>query len=308
MSESTCIYCGISRERSIPTCPGCDRPWIDATVTAITTVEASAPTPDRPDPAGETAVMAPPHGWGGDAEIDQLTEEFLAQPHPDVLSERRIRPVVIGLGAVLIVLGAIGFILRDPAAEPVALDTTTTAATTTITAATTTTGSVTSTTEAGTTTTAATTTTTSTTLALPDLPVDDLRLGVTAIGETEFGTAGPEAIAALTELMGAPDGVEETTGVHGLCEGETGTVAVWGSLVVVFSDDPELEGDGFDRQSLAGYRLTDGSGHPTEALESVSGLRLTDTLGTMEIIYNRFTVEYPDDDTWVLRGGSGRVL
>ncbi|NNF68913.1 MAG: hypothetical protein HKN01_04015, partial [Acidimicrobiia bacterium] len=42
--------------------------------------------------------------------------------------------------------------------------------------------------------------------------------------------------------------------------------------------------------------------------ESVSGLRLTDTLGTMEIIYNRFTVEYPDDDTWVLRGGSGRVL
>lgn len=307
--ESVCVYCGTARPRTIALCGTCGRPWIDA---VVSTTQPPPPDsgPEAGPPAAEpTRVLdAPPHAWGGDAEIDALTEEFLAQPHPDELSRRPVRPAVIGLGAVMVVLGIVGFVLRNPGTGTTgALDTTTTTAatTTTTTAPTTTTTTAPTTTEATTTT---TTSTTTTTVPASTLPIDDLRLGVDAIGEIAFGTPGPDALESLSDLLGSPDGVGEATGELGLCPEETGTLATWGSLQVVFSTDPELEGDGFAGQGLAGYRLTDGSGHPTEALETVSGLRLGDRTSTMEIIYNRFIVEYPDDRTWTLTGGSGRLL
>lgn len=243
-------------------------------------------------PARRTRVPIPRSGGGGYGPP--------AQPNP----------WLIGL-AVAVVLGAISIIafgFLAPGDETAGTTTTGGGSTTTTsTDGTTTTG------EDGTTTTGgdgSTTTTgsngTVTTTSIPDgetppitpigdpIPITELTLTKDDIGPLDFGDEGDQVLGRLAATFGDPTqdtGFIVGNGSWGECAGESIRVVQWGPLNIVVS------GEASDSQFVS-YRLDlkyGGITSPPTDMETLSGLRVMDTIGQMKDIYAGFTIEFVVD-------------
>lgn len=221
-------------------------------------------------------------------------------------------PWLIGL-AIAVVLGAIsvaafGFLAPD---EGTAASTTTTTAGDGSTTTTGEDGSTTTTSTDGTTTTGedgSTTTTTGTdgtvtTTSLPDgetppitpigdpIPITELTLTKDDIGPLDFGDEGDQVLGRLAATFGDPTqdtGFIVGSGSWGECAGDPIRVVQWGPLNVV------ILGEVADNQFVS-YRLDLKYGGITSAttdMETLSGLRVMDTVGQMKEIYAGFTIEF----------------
>ncbi len=256
------------------------------------------PTPGfEAAPARRTRVPAPRSGGGGYGPP--------AQPNPWLIG----LAVAVVLAAISII--AFGFLAPD---EGTAASTTTTTTTGDSTTTTGEDGSTTTTSIDGTTTTGedgSTTTTTSTdgtvtTTSIPDgeippitpigepIPITELTLTKDDIGPLDFGDEGDQVLGRLAATFGDPTqdtGFIVGSGSWGECAGDPIRVVQWGPLNVV------ILGEVADNQFVS-YRLDLKYGGITSAttdMETLSGLRVMDTVGQMKDIYAGFTIEFVVD-------------
>jgi hypothetical protein len=211
-------------------------------------------------------------------------------------------PLLTGLilGLLLVVLSvAIFKLTRDDGA--VAADATTTTTTSEGGAPGTTSGDTT-----GSTGTAAVTTTptTSTTAAnFPPyeasgtaVPVDQLVLKVDGIGPINLGSPAADAVGTLISSLGDPTsdtGPFTSNGEYGTCVNGTARVVKWGALAAIIVIDPD------GTETFGGYRLDltydEAAVSDTAELETLSGLKLGDSVLTLRDIYQGFDVNLVDD-------------
>lgn len=274
-----CVYCGTPRPADETRCPNCGKPWIDVNVddslpaTAIgAAVVASAAAPD-------TAPQPP--------QLDEMGEfgfdEWTLPPEPKPSRAKWLIPLVL-----LLTVAALWVLVFVDRSGP--------AATTTVVASDTTTSLATTTTAAETTTTQAeATTTSSTTTTVPypaadswpavgdPIPVPALTLKASFIGPIAFGTAIADAAGALVASLGTG----ETAGFDSsMCADPEWYWITWGDLRGIF--------DGYDDDAtLIAYRYeSDGDVAPDPTLETLSGLRVGDSVETLQSIYAPFTVSF----------------
>lgn len=241
-------------------------------------------------PARRTRVPVPRSGGGGYGPT--------AQPNPWLIG----LAVAVVLGAVSII--AFGFLAPD-GQEAGSTTTSAGGATTSPTDpdGTTTTGdSSTTTGEDGSTTTTGNNGTVTTT-SIPDgetppitpigdpIPITELTLTKDDIGPLDFGDEGDQVLGRLAATFGDPTqdtGFIVGSGSWGECAGDPIRVVQWGPLNVV------LQGEVGDNQFVS-YRLDLKYGGITSAttdMETLSGLRVMDTVGQLTEIYAGFTIEF----------------
>jgi hypothetical protein len=199
---------------------------------------------------------------------------------------------LIGL-AIAVVLGAIsiiafGFLAPDDETAASTTTTTVDGTTTTVDGATT---STTSTNGTVTTTSLPSGETPPVTAFGDPIPITELTLTKDDIGPLDFGDDGDQVLGRLAATFGDPT---QDTGFHvgagswGECAGDPIRVVQWGPLNVV------ILGEAGDNQFVS-YRLDLKYGGITSAttdMETLSGLRVMDTVGQMKEIYAGFTIEF----------------
>lgn len=257
-----------------------------------------APSGGEPFPGAEVAptrrsrVPVPPSG-GGSA--------YGPPPQPN--------PWLIGL-AVAVVLGAISvlafsFLAPDDGTAAPTTTTTTDDTTTTsngTTTSTTTDSDGTTTTSDGTSTTT-TTDGTVTTTSIPDggtppitpvgdpIPITELTLSKDDIGPLDFGDDGDQVLGRLMATFGDPTqdtGFIVGSGSWGECPGDAIRVVQWGPLNIVVRGEAAAS-------EFVSYRLDlkyGGITSPTTDMETLSGLRVMDTVGQLKEIYAGFVIEF----------------
>ncbi len=311
MSTSThlplCIYCGTARPADESRCPHCGRPWIDVRVGAP--AEQSAPVMAGVGVASTGAVAAPvPPAPAG--EDSGTPEPPPGEPDPDPDGSRNfvwlIPALIAGVAVIVIALFALG--LLDGAGETTAAPDTTIPPETTVPV---------STTQAPTTTTTAPTTTTSTvpptTIPAPGMiapvgnpiPLSSLTLKSGGIGPIAFGDPADEALGRLVSSIGEPSETGAAGEELGLCEGDDGRFARWDGLTAVVSG---TIADG----TFVGYRF-DTVAVPTMQLDlsTPSGLRVGDSVKTLNEIYKSYRIDYVSaagTDLFQLSDGDGLLL
>jgi hypothetical protein len=279
-----CIHCGTPRPADETLCPNCGKPWIDVNVedaaeqgvvsgavaaAAAAAAKAEAPSsPSTPPPLDDT----------GDFDFDDWT----LPPEPKRSKALWLIPVVILLGVVA--LWFVVFVDGDgDNTTPIVV-----VASTSSTLATTTTMSVT-TTEA----TTSTSSTTTTTVPYPPadswkavgdpIPISDLALKAAGIGPIEFGIPIAESAGALVASLGTADdsGVDPDG-----CQDTEWYWLEWGDLRGIF--------DGYeaDARFVAFMYGSDGSNEPNPTLETLSGIRLGDTVEKLQKTYVSYTVSF----------------
>lgn len=163
-----------------------------------------------------------------------------------------------------------------------------------------------------------TTSTTSTSLPAPDIPaigdpiaLNDLAMASTGLGALRFGDDGTQVLGRLVATFGAPDedsGTFISDGEAGTCTGDPVRIVRWGPLQVVVTTPDTTP-------TFAGYRLDVGFGgldSTATELRTVSGVRASDTVQTLESVYAGFAIEYVADTNgdlfFELRNASGDLL
>lgn len=286
-----CVYCGTPRPADESLCPQCGKPWIDiqvandgngstaaeaagavaavGAVAAASPTESSAPPPDR-TPLDET----------GEFDFDDWT----LPPEKKPSRAKWLVPLLllIAFGAVWVVI----FVDREstaPSTSVVAIDTTSTAPATTTTQASTTT------THGETTTSTPTTTTVPWPAADTWLPVGDpiptpeLALKASGIGPIALGTPIAEAAGALVSSLGQAD----TAGFDAsICSHAELYWLTWGDLLGIF------DGYSDDAEFIAYRYQNDATETPDPVLETLSGIRLGDTVETLQNTYVTYTVSF----------------
>jgi len=218
-------------------------------------------------------------------------------------------PWLIGL-AVAVVLGAISvlafsFLAPDDGTAAPTTTTTTDDTTTTsngTTTSTTTDSDGTTTTSDGTSTTT-TTDGTVTTTSIPDggtppitpvgdpIPITELTLSKDDIGPLDFGDDGDQVLGRLMATFGDPTqdtGFIVGSGSWGECPGDAIRVVQWGPLNIVVRGEAAAS-------EFVSYRLDlkyGGITSPTTDMETLSGLRVMDTVGQLKEIYAGFVIEF----------------
>ncbi len=150
-------------------------------------------------------------------------------------------------------------------------------------------------------TTGAPTTTASTEPPVPPLPalgdpipLEELTLGAFSLGPLQFGSVEENALGRLVATFGQPDDVFAIGEADGLCPTESGRAARFGWLTVLVRDEEGIE-------VLVGYQLeeppTDGSGHATADLRTISGAAIGDTVADWNAIYATSIVRTAEVDS-----------
>lgn len=209
-------------------------------------------------------------------------------------------PLLTGLiiGLLLIALSVAVFQLLKPDDSGTATDTTTTTSSDE-TATSTTDGT-------GTTTTDGTGTTTSIPVADPyppvgdPIPVDKMKLitdGVRVndnnIPDITFGIAADQAIGQLVSSLGSPEdsGWQQSTGRFGVCLGDLERILTFGTYAAIVTKLGGEEIFNGYRQDLNFGDLTD----PASGLETLSGLRVGDTVEVLQEVYKSRKVSFAVD-------------
>jgi len=242
-----------------------------------TVAAAAAATGDHEPPA-----PPPPAGIDDTGEFD--FDSWTLPPEPKPRRARWLIPIVLLIGVV--VLWSFVFVNRDSASPPTtiaALETTTTQQTTT------------STTQAPSSATANTDATTTTTLvpvypaadswdSIGDpIPIAELGLRASGIGPIAFGAPVAETAGALVASLGSAQisGFDDQ-----LCASQDWYWITWGDLRAIF--------DGYDDNAIfIGYRYETTDGQPADPiLETLSGIRLGDTVSALQSTYGSYTVSF----------------
>jgi hypothetical protein len=203
---------------------------------------------------------------------------------------------------VLTAISIIAFGFLAPGSETAASSTTTGDGSTT---STTGDGSTTSTTGDGSTT-STTGDGTVTTVTLPDggtpvitpvgdaIPITELQLSTSAIGPLNFADDGDQVLGRLAATFGEPTqdtGFIVGNGSFGECAGDSVRVVQWGPLNIVVVGE-------VGASAFVSYRIDlryGGITSPTTDMETLSGLRVGDTVGQLREIYAGFVIEFVVD-------------
>jgi Zn-finger nucleic acid-binding protein len=279
-----CIHCGTPRPADETVCPNCSKPWIDVSVkdaaAAGTVAAAAAATSKRtPEPATDAAPPPPALDDTGEFSFDDWTLP------PERKPSKAKWFIPLALVAAVAALWVFVFADSDSSSTDqsvVAADTTTTVAPTTTRIETTTTSPDTT-----------TTTSTTTTIVYPSadswpavgepIPTTELGLKASGIGPISIGTPITDAAGSLVASLGPADGA----GIDSdLCPGSEWYWLDWGDLRGLF--------DGYEDDSLfIAYRYeTDGESEPEPTLETLSGIRLGDTVEMLQNTYTSYTVSF----------------
>lgn len=115
------------------------------------------------------------------------------------------------------------------------------------------------------------------------IPTSDLALKASGIGPIDIGSPISEAAGALVSSLG----VAQEAGINSeTCPDSDWYWLEWGDLLVLF--------DGYTPSAeFVGYAFeTDGAREPDPVLETLSGLRLGATVGTLHRTYASYTVSF----------------
>ncbi len=283
-----CIHCGTARPADESLCPNCGKPWIDVNVDS--TAAAGAPAaPVTTTTEQESAVSPPPpppqRSLDDTGEFD--FDDWTLPPEPKPGKAKWLIPLIL----LVAVAGLWSLVLinRDgtptnptiaAADSPAAIVTTTTQAETT----TTTEAEPTTTTQAETTTTTVAYPSADSWSALGDsLPVAELGLKASGVGPIAIGTPITDAAGALVASLGPA----QAAGLDaGLCPGSEWYWLEWGNFRGIF--------DGYSQDStFIAYRYEgEGTGTLSPILETLSGIRLGDTVETLQSTYSSYTVSF----------------
>ena len=282
-----CIYCGTPRAADETLCPNCGKPWIDVSGDdAAPAGAAAAAVVSATDQTSSVGIPPPPPS---DSSHPDDTGEFdfddwTLPPEPNPSRARWLIPLILLVAVVA--LWTLAFINRGGTATTssvVAAETTTTLATTTTVTETTTTSEPTTTTSS----------TTTTTVAYPPAdsweafgdPVATTELGLKAsgIGPIDIGSPITDSAGALVASLGTA----ETAGFGSdLCQGSEWYWLDWGDLRGIF--------DGYSQDAtFIAYRYQgEGDDIPDPMLETLSGIRLGDTVEALQSTYVSYTVSF----------------
>ena len=116
-----------------------------------------------------------------------------------------------------------------------------------------------------------------------------LTLRASGIGPVSIGEPASDALGRLVASLGRPEEVGVAGDELGLCAGEEGRFVRWAGLTTIVSGTLQ---DG----TFAGYRYTEQS-VPTMHLDlsTPSGLRLGDTVASLNEIYSSYQIDYVTD-------------
>lgn len=265
-------------------CPNCSKPWIDVSIKDAaspgTVVAAAVSASERP-PEPTTQTPPPPAALDDTGEFS--FDDWTLPPERKPSKAKWLVP--LALIAAVAALWIVMFADSDSGSTDqivVAADTTTTVAPTTTTIETTTTSQDTT-----------TTSTTTTTIAYPPagswaavgdpIPTTELGLKASGIGPIAIGTPIADAAGSMVASLGPAD----KAGIDGdLCPGSEWYWLDWGNLRGIF--------DGYEEDSLfIAYRYeTDGESEPEPTLETLSGIRLGDTVEMLQNTYTSYTVSF----------------
>jgi len=282
-----CVYCGTARPADRSQCPQCGRPWIDVRVGSLAesreyALVGAAATTETPNlSAGPPKEPAEPET---DVTLDLTATDTESAPAPGF---RRAIPIVLGLSAAAVVaMFALGILEGEPPDEVVSNQ----AIAPSTTPAPSTTAELPSTTAPPPPTSTIPTTTipapSSVAVAGDPVKLSRLTLKADAIGPIETGTPASEAIGRLVASLGTPEEVGAAGPEYGLCEDEEGRFVRWAQLTAIVSGTLS---DG----SFVGYRFEEPA-IPTSLIDltTPSGVRLGDTIATLNETYARYTITY----------------
>jgi len=280
-----CIHCGARRPADETLCPSCGKPWIDVSVSDMTPPTATTPgvVPVAAADTTQDSTSIPPPPPELDDTGEFSFEDWTLPPEPKSSKAKWLIPFVL-----LVAVAAVWMLVfvnrgGTGSGDTVAAgDTTTTQATTT-----------TSTTTTTTSTTTTTTSTTTTTVPYPlagtwqtvgdPIPVTELGLKAAGIGPIALGSSIGEAAGALVASLGEADAAGLDTD---LCASHEWYSLRWSDLEAIF--------DGYaDDANFIAYRYeTAESGTPDPILETLSGIRLGDTVEALQSTYGSYTVSF----------------
>jgi hypothetical protein len=256
-------------------------PWVDMSVGSAIAKSAGNSVPPADETAASVAAAPPPPPTEDAGEL--AFPDWTLPPDPKRSKVMWAVPPMILLAVVA--LWVTVFVDRDEgqsSSVDIAGDTTPTTQAATTTVASTTSGPSTT-----------TSSTTTTTIFFPPadswsavgdpIQASDLTLKAAGIGPIDIGVPIGEAAGALVASLGPA----RNAGIDsGLCPGSAWYWLEWDDLLGLFEGyTPTAE--------FIGYRYqTDGDGEPDPNLETLSGIRLGDTVATLNRTYASYTVSF----------------
>lgn len=270
-----CVHCGTARPADESLCPECGKPWIDVVVGDATPPAADAKATASVQRSSVTPIPPPPHGLDDTGEFD--FDAWTLPPEPKSGRAKWLIPLIL-----LIAVGAVWslvFIERaDTDSEPIAA-----APETTTTLATTTTAQPTTSTPSSTTTTVPYPSGESWAAAGDPIPTPNLGLRASGIGPITFGTSLGEVAGVLVASLGPADTAGSDTD---LCPSPEWYWLEWGALRVFF--------DGYTNDAdFIAYRYEETNpGSSVVSFETLSGIRLGDTVEALQSTYGSYTVSF----------------
>ncbi len=123
------------------------------------------------------------------------------------------------------------------------------------------------------------------------IPISELTMSSNDIGPLDFGDAGNDVLGRLVATFGQPTddtGFIVGDGSLGECPGDSIRVVRWGPLNIVTRGEAS-------NHVFASYRMDlryGGITSPTTDMATLSGLRVGQTVGELEDVYQEFTIEY----------------
>jgi len=282
-----CVHCGTPRPADETLCPKCGEPWIDVSVedtapagaaaTAAIAAAAQASSTNGPPPPPPNSQLPDDTGEFG-------FDDWTLPPEPSPSRARWLIPLILLIA--VIALWVLVFVNRDggtTTSSVVAADTTTTLVTTTTLAETTTITEVTTTSSSTTTTTVAYPAADSWEPVGDPIPTPELGLKASGIGPISIGTSITDSAGALVASLGTA----EMAGFDSeLCRDAEWYWLDWGDLRGIF--------DGYSQDAtFIAYRYGGNrDGVPDPILETLSGIRLGDTVEALQATYTTYTVSF----------------
>jgi len=152
----------------------------------------------------------------------------------------------------------------------------------------------------------------------PPIPVEDMkmitngmRINDNDIPDIEFGADADTAIGRLVASFGpstGDTGWQVSTGGFGVCADEFERIVTFGTYAAIVTKPGGQELYNGYRQDLVYGDIT----HEAASLETLSGLKLGDTVATLQDIYSGATVSFQEDpklgDVYLVEGSSSGNL
>lgn len=294
-----CVHCGTARPADETLCPKCAEPWIDVSVTDVTRSVAPGTVPGARSSLPAPTPVSPVRASEETGEFD--FDEWTLPPDRRSSRAKWFVPLIL----LLAVVGTWALVLVDrdgSSAEP-----TVAVLETTITQSPTTTDAPPATTQPTTTTSAPTTTT----VPYPPvaswapvgdpIPTPELSLKASGIGPIIHGMSLADAAGRLVASFGEPDAAGLDLDI---CPSSELYWLQWGDFRALF--------DGYtDGASFVAYRYErTGTTSAGPELETLSGIRLGDTVEAFQSTYVAFTISFEvmNDRNYFKLSNGGELL